>query len=229
MPNDPLDKENQSSSKQLEDLLGPQPQSNINSLIILITLVVIALFVAGFFAGTKIAYVNIENDGITPNIYSDGEFDSLSNNSELYLNIWNTVEKEYLTDKVDEEQLMYGSIRGMVDALDDNYSKFLDPAENEMQLNDNAGKYEGIGVYLEYNTTLGYTYIESVIDGFPAQEAGVMSGDLVLEVDGEFMDGKRPSYVASKILGEDGTEVKIKFYSQTEENAFEKVIIRKKI
>lgn len=109
-----------------------------------------------------------------------------------------------------DEQMLYGALTGMVDALGDTgHSRFLDPQMVRAQRDSTAGQFEGIGAYVEMRD--GFVTIVSPIDGSPAQAAGVMPGDIVIEVDGEDVIGLSLQEVISRILGEAGTDVEITF------------------
>lgn len=123
------------------------------------------------------------------------------------------VKDNYLSDVPGGEDLTYGMAKGLVESLGDEYSAFLDPeqAKEYMDLSDSA--YEGIGVQLGFNGQ--YTSVTTPIAGYPGEVAGMLAGDLIIEVDGEDVTGQRPEIVATKIRGEKGTKVKIKVYRES--------------
>jgi carboxyl-terminal processing protease len=116
----------------------------------------------------------------------------------------NYVGRSELTD----QQITYGAIKGMVDALGDTaHSVFLTPeavqAENE-SLN---GSVVGIGVLL--GTKDDRVVVISVISGSPAEKAGIRTGDAIVSVDGTAVSGLAPEEVAPKVRGEAGTPVQL--------------------
>ncbi len=143
-----------------------------------------------------------------------------------YNEVLNIIRNEYIDTGVNLSKLVIGSIKGMVEALGDGYTTYFDPEENAELQKINGSIYEGIGVTLKYNSQFDYTVIETPVDGFPAQEGGIMPGDLILKVNDEDMYRKRPHYVASKILGDKGTSVHISVYRTDEEVEQEFDIIR---
>jgi carboxyl-terminal processing protease len=86
--------------------------------------------------------------------------------------------------------LEYGMIRGMLQAYDDPYTSFLEPAANELQGNALEGKYGGIGVELGKDGE-GFWVLFPFPES-PAQKAGIQDGDRLLEVDGQPIDLKIP-------------------------------------
>ena len=107
---------------------------------------------------------------------------------------------------ITDQQLLYGSIRGMVDALGDtNHTRFLTPQEfNDMtsQLN---GSVAGIGVYL--TTDNGAFVIDRVISGSPAEQAGILAGDEITAVNGKSVAGQTFAELAAQVRGTPGTQV----------------------
>ncbi len=107
---------------------------------------------------------------------------------------------------ITDQQLLYGSIRGMVDALGDtNHTRFLTPQEfNDMtsQLN---GSVAGIGVYL--TTDSGAFVIDRVISGSPAEQAGILTGDEITAVNGKSVAGQTFDQLAAQVRGTPGTQV----------------------
>ena len=99
-------------------------------------------------------------------------------------------------------------IEAMIQTLDDPHTVFIPPqdeAEFEKEL---KGTYVGIGC--EVNIVDDHLTIISPMDGSPALEAGVMAGDVVLEIEGESTLKMPVSECISRLVGEPGTQVKIR-------------------
>lgn len=106
------------------------------------------------------------------------------------------------------DQLQYGAVSGMVDALGDTgHSRFLTPQMVTEQNNFQQGELEGIGA--EVQSKDNQTVIVAPIDGSPAQKAGLAPGDIILKVNGEDVTGLDLTQVVTKILGPAGTKVTI--------------------
>jgi carboxyl-terminal processing protease len=94
------------------------------------------------------------------------------------------IEGEYLRpETVDEQTLVYGAARGMVQALGDPNSVYETPSERELASSRWTGRYDGVGMYADQRD--GEMVVTAPIEGGPAQKAGVQAGDVVLEVDGQ--------------------------------------------
>ena len=122
---------------------------------------------------------------------------------------------------------MQGAIRGMLAALDDPHTSYMDPEMYSFEEQSLAGEYEGIGAYID--TSGEYVEIISPITGSPAEAAGLKSGDLIVGIDGEDMTGVSGDVVHSKILGPAGTDVTLTIQREGVDEPFDVTITRAKI
>ena len=140
---------------------------------------------------------------------------------------WNIVHEEYVDQPVDDVELMRGAIRGMMDALGDKQTFYMDPIVYERQTSYLQGEYEGIGAYVD--TAGEYLTIISPISGTPAEMAGLRSGDKIIAIDGEDMTGITPQEVHLKVLGPAGTTVNLTIQREGEPEPLEFNITRARI
>lgn len=107
----------------------------------------------------------------------------------------------------DADQLADGAIQGMLDVLGDPYTEYFSPR----QLADFTGALDGefIGIGVEVEATSSYPRVSGIIDGSPAQRAGVEKGDLIIAVDGQSTQGMPLADVVDKIRGPEGSVVTI--------------------
>lgn len=110
------------------------------------------------------------------------------------------IRKDELTDSFLHE----AAIRGMIAALDDPYAYFMDPEQFAIR-GDYSGKFQGIGA--EITVRNGSIMIVAPIAGSPAEQAGILPGDIVLSVDGESLIGKTIIEAVVKVRGPKGTPV----------------------
>lgn len=120
---------------------------------------------------------------------------------------WDLINRSYVDrPAVQGKPLTYGAIGGMMDALGDTgHSRFMTPEMVKQENNFTAGQFEGIGAYVQ--TKDGHAVIVSPMSGSPAEKIGLKSGDIVLAVDGNNVDGLPISQVIQKIQGPAGTLV----------------------
>ena len=110
---------------------------------------------------------------------------------------------EYQTDN-----LIEGAIRGMVEALDDPYSVYMDKDTTEQMYESNAGVFGGIGIYATLNDD-GRVIVSSPIKDGPSEKAGIEAEDIIYAVDDQSTEGMDLDTVVAMMRGEVGTEVKI--------------------
>jgi len=137
---------------------------------------------------------------------------------------WDIVHTRYVDQPVDDTALMRGSIRGMLEALGDEHTSYMDPDQYQQANTELSGEYEGIGAWVD--TGGEYLTIVAPMPGSPAEEAGVEAGDIVVGVDGEDVTGIDPSLVVRRILGPQGTTVRLMLRREGTPDPFEVSVIR---
>ena len=140
---------------------------------------------------------------------------------------WNIVHDEYVDQPVDDLALMQGAIRGMMDALGDDHSSYMDPKTYQDANDSLSGEYEGIGAWVD--TTADYLTIISPIPGSPADKAGMQSGDKIIAIDGEDMTGIDAELVRQRVLGPAGSTVVLTVAREGESEPLDFSITRDKI
>ncbi len=165
-----------------------------------------SLFLSGFLVGQR----SIEQPG-TP-VAAEQSF-------QPFWDTYSTITKRFAGGEVDQQGLIRGAIKGMVDSLGDPYSAYLTPDQYRQGLQDLSGQFEGIGAEIGTRnakgetsdcTTLGsdcFLIVVSPIEGSPSEKAGVKAGDAIVAVDGTSLDGLTIDGARDKIRGKKGTEV----------------------
>ena len=123
-----------------------------------------------------------------------------------FAQVLDTLERNY-ADKVDpEEAIFQGAIPQMLQTLDP-HSQFFDPEAFERLRDDQRGNYAGVGMTIHNRN--GQTVVVHPFPKTPAYRAGLRPGDVIVEVNGELMDGLNTTEVANRLRGPEGTEVEI--------------------
>ncbi|MBN3033156.1 MAG: S41 family peptidase [Candidatus Saganbacteria bacterium] len=126
---------------------------------------------------------------------------------ETYLQVLDIVKNDYVNKSLDDQKLVYGSIRGMLAALDDPYTRFMEPSSYKEMKMRMSGSYSGIGIYIGIkNNTLAV--ISPIIDT-PGKKAGLRSGDYIMKIDGKETKDMALEEAVSLIRGPQGTKVKL--------------------
>ena len=110
--------------------------------------------------------------------------------------------------KLDTQKLIYGASRGLVAAVGDKHTSYMDPEESEefkKSLSGNIGGGIGAEIGLRNNKP---TIIKPLNDS-PAQKAGIKAGEVIMKVNGEEAADWGVDKVVDKIRGEIGTSVKL--------------------
>ena len=191
-----------------------------------IMLVVLTAFLTVIFTTiymTRKYNINNDNQTISSLFGGSSSDDKLTTSLK---NIKNLLKKYYLND-IDEDKAIDGAIKGYVSALGDQYTEYIPKDEMEEYKQDLMGNYVGIGIYMVQNTKDNTIVVLSPIKYSPAEEAGVLPGDIIKEIDGVEYTGEDMNSAATNIKGEEGTTVKLKVQRGQEIKTFE--IERKKI
>ncbi|MEM9065353.1 MAG: S41 family peptidase [Planctomycetota bacterium] len=133
---------------------------------------------------------------------------------EPIVDVQSLVENYYVED-VDAEELQRGAIEGMLEVLDDPYTDYVPPVLADDFNKDLLGEYVGIGASV--NTAPGRLQIVSPLEDSPAFHAGVMAGDIVLEIDGQSTEGLSVDECIDLLKGVPGTSVTIRVDRDGEE------------
>ena len=114
----------------------------------------------------------------------------------------------YLDPLPDDLELERGMIHGMMEVLPDPYSKYVEPAIHEIQTDDLAGEYAGIGAEISKGDQ-GKFYLVP-IEGGPAEAAGILEGDVLLAVDGvPISKDTALESVITRIRGTEGSVIRL--------------------
>jgi carboxyl-terminal processing protease len=178
--------------------------------IIISTLVACIIFVGGMYVGMM--------RGVSQSIIGEsGEVDiskvielyaksrSPEVNFDQYWEIWDKVHANYVTQPVNDVDLFYSSIQGLVNGLNDPYSIYFPPEKASEFAKDLSGKFGGIGA--EIGLRDGVVTVIAPLKDSPAQKAGLKSGDKIFSIDGQDTFELSLDEAISKIRGEEGTSV----------------------
>lgn len=148
---------------------------------------------------------------------------------EVFWEAWDLVERYFVDqDAIDPVRMTYGAIQGMLATLgDQNHTVFFSPEVAQQQQSSLDGSFEGIGAYVE-GTDSGFRIV-APIHGSPAEEAGILAGDIVLRVDGEDITGLPEWEIISRIRGPAGTTVVLTVLHPNEDEPVDITVVRGKI
>lgn len=134
--------------------------------------------------------------------------------------------KQNHVDEVDDKELVENCIAGMASGVDPE-SSFLGAEKFEELKSGTKVSIGGLGLKLAVKN--GYPLVITSIDGTPAYEAGIKSGDIILEIDNDDMRGVMLDNIVSRLRGEAGTSVKLKIVKKSNPESIVFHLTRRKI
>ncbi len=140
----------------------------------------------------------------------------------LFGEVFDRVRSKYV-ESVDTKDLIRAAINGMLSSLDP-HSGYLAPESFEDMQVDTKGAFGGLGI--EVTQEDGFVKVVSPMDGTPAFDAGMQSGDFITHVDGEPTLGLTLGEAVDKMRGPVGSEITLTVVRGVENEPFEVVIIR---
>lgn len=136
------------------------------------------------------------------------------------------LEKYYMGDIVSDDELIESAIKGYVEGLGDDYTEYLTKDEYDELMTSVSGNYVGIGIYMTQDRYENIVVLLP-IEGSPAEEAGLKTGDIINKINGEECTGKDLTLIANQIKGEEGTTVELEILRENE--TFTKTIERRTV
>lgn len=197
----------------------------INFFFLIVVLCFMSLGV-GYFFGKRGLEVEIKN--IPANLEITNKYPNYNTpaNFDMFWVVWKDLNTKFVDKPLDSQQLIYGAIKGMVEASGDPYTRYLDPTENKSNDEILQGSYQGIGAELTLKDDL--VTVVSPFDGSPAKTAGIRPGDIIVAVDKESVMDLTLTEVVKKIKGPKGSEVVLSI-SRNREKPFDVKIVRDSI
>lgn len=129
----------------------------------------------------------------------DSKFDKLNK-------AYEQIKSDYY-QKTDDDKLVDGAIKGMIQSLDDPYSTYMDQEQAKSFDETISASFEGIGAQVEEKD--GEILIVSPIKGSPAEKAGIKPRDQIIKVNGKSVKGMNVNEAVALIRGKKGTKVKL--------------------
>ena len=162
------------------------------------------------------------------NIFINNNYVYSKNSNELYEKIdlfsevLETIKQEYV-DEINQAEIMDSAINGLLQSLDP-YSAYMSPKSFEGMRTDTKGEFGGLGI--EIGMESGVIKVISPIDDTPAANAGIKSGDYIVRINDEQVQGKTLTEAVELMRGLVGSEIKLTVRRKSEKKALEFKITR---
>ena len=172
--------------------------------------------------------INIIMTLLLLNIFISSNYVYSKNSNELYEKIdlfsevLETIKQEYVNE-VDQAKIMDSAINGLLQSLDP-YSAYMSPKSFDGMQTDTKGMFGGLGI--EIGMESGVVKVISPIDDTPAANAGIKSGDYIVRINDQQVQGKTLTEAVELMRGPVGSEIKLTIRRRNEKKALEFKITR---
>ncbi len=141
------------------------------------------------------------------------------------------VDQYYLFDEeIEIGREETGIYQGFLLGLNDPYAVYYTPEELASFMDETTGSYCGIGAMVSQNVVTGISTIIRVFEGSPAEEAGILPGDMIYKVDGTEVTGMDLTLIVNNyVKGEEGTDVVVTVFRESEDEYKDITITRRPI
>ena len=136
---------------------------------------------------------------------------------DLFGEVLETIKQEYV-DEINQAEIMDSAINGLLQSLDP-YSAYMSPKSFDGMRTDTRGEFGGLGI--EIGMESGVVKVISPIDDTPAANAGIKSGDFIVRINGEQVQGKTLTEAVELMRGPVGSEIKLTVRRKNEKKALE--------
>lgn len=174
-----------------------------------IGLIFLAILAGSFLSGIYIGFENRPAFQKLTNIVNKGSSENASGTDFApFWKAWEIINEKYPeSEKITDQERVYGAIKGLLGSLKDPYSVFFNPEENKAFNEEISGEFSGIGVELsEKNHILT---VISPLKGTPADRAGLTSGDQIIKIGKQYTSEISIDEAMKLIRGPEGTQVEL--------------------
>lgn len=187
-----------------------------------------------FFSGIQFGQGNMASMQ-TASIFSifgvdkaEGEEISTKPDFQEFWNVWDLLEEKYATGNstttISVEDRLQGAIEGLVGSYDDPYTLYLPPVDSANFNEEISGNFSGVGMEVGIRDRL--VTVIAPLKGTPAELAGIIAGDIIVEIDEVSTEGMRIDEAVRLIRGEKGTVVNLQIFRAGEQEFIDIPITR---
>ena len=157
-----------------------------------------------------IVVISIKNERFSPSlVYGTASDSVIDGATKKKLDVLQSIIERYYLYEYTEDDLKNGLYQGLFAGLGDPYSCYYTVEQYDEMTEDAEGVFEGIGAYLTQDAETRVVTVVRPIKDSPAEKAGILADDILVEVDGENIEGDDLNVTVAKIRGKAGTSVKI--------------------
>lgn len=178
----------------------------------------------------KYAQLNINTARVTSETSEKTTTDGVGSKAvDTKIDVIKQIIDKYYLDDANEEDLVEGMYKGLVDGLGDPYSVYYTAEDFTSLMESTNGVYCGIGVTVSQDADTGIITLVKPFENSPGLEAGILPGDILYKVDGTEVTGIELSSVVAMIKGEEGTTVELVIVREGESEELNITVERRQI
>ncbi|OQY22720.1 MAG: hypothetical protein B6I35_05450 [Anaerolineaceae bacterium 4572_32.2] len=147
---------------------------------------------------------------------------------QIFWEVWDLVQRNFYGELPDMQQVTYAAIHGMLGTLGDDYTAFIEPEVATVMAEDATGAFEGIGAFVDLDEE-GKVELVGIFEGGPAEKAGLLTGDRIVEVDGVSIIGKTLYEAINLIRGPANSDVVLLVEREGEQEPFDVIVTRARL
>lgn len=194
------------------------------AIFLLMSVVVVFSFVA---LTSGCSFIDKTTSNKTPSL-SSGVQKDLPPEFNILVEVYRMLQEDYVDKgKLDPKKLSQGAARGMMQALDDPHTLYVDPEGHKLEMAALEGKFQGIGAVITIKDQI--LTVIAPIAGSPAENAGIVSGDKILKINDDPTSEMTLIQATLKIRGPTGTPVRLLVLHQDASEPVEIEITRAEI
>lgn len=186
-------------------------------------------FVLGFLLGMLSMFIVVGGIGIGLITAKFNHATTVSEVTELKLNLLEKIVDTYYLDEVNTADLKNGVYKGFLAGLNDPYSVYYTKEEYDELKESTSGKYSGIGAVVSQSADTGVITVVRAFKDSPAQQSGIQKDDVLYKVEGKEVTGVDVDKAVLKLKGKEGTTVKVTVFRPSTKKYIDLNITRKSI
>jgi len=181
-------------------------------------LIVVLIFLSGIYIGMTDSFFGktLHLSSYLPMTKAAETKDRVS--LDEFWNVWNLLDEKFVSASssapISDEEKVRGAIAGLVKAFGDPYTMYFPPSESERFQEDISGNFSGVG--MEVGIRHDLITVIAPLPETPAEKAGIISGDVIVSIDGESTENMSVDEAVRRIRGDKGTVVKLSIYRDGE-------------
>ena len=197
-------------------------------LVILIIICLVGAWIFGFSQGANWGWKANLPSPFEKIINKEKPAEITETDMSIFWDTWKVVLEKYVgRNDLDAQKIILGATRGIINALQDPYSEFLDSEQTENLSQELSGEFYGVG--MEIGRRNGFLVVIAPLPGTPAEKAGLKANDKIIKIDEAETIDLFPSEAAKLIRGPEGTKVTLTIYRSNWDETKKIELIRKKI